>query len=69
MDIQDQHQNQSQISSITVTNQNEALQLLVYFINVAYKRNSFSLEEASKIYECIKMFSANTNTNSNSNST
>lgn len=64
MDIQSQHQ----LSSISISNQNEALQLLVYFINVAYKRNAFSLEEASKIYECIKMFSQNANSNTNTNS-
>lgn len=69
MDNQEQyqHQPQNQISSIPITNQNEAFQLLVYFINVAYKRNTFSLEEASKIYECIKMFSPNTNANTNTN--
>jgi hypothetical protein len=44
------------ISEVPVTNQNEALQMLVYFVNVAQKRGCYSLDEASKIYECIKIF-------------
>lgn len=59
MDQQSQQQNQQQsptVASIPVNSQNDALQLMVYFINVAYKRNAYSLDEAAKIYECVKMF-------------
>lgn len=40
-----------------ITDQNKALSLLVSFITLAQKRGSFTLEESSKIWECIKMFS------------
>ena len=41
---------------VEVTNENIALNLLVSFINVAHKRGVYSLDEAAKIWECIKMF-------------
>jgi hypothetical protein len=44
------------ISEVPVTNQNEALQMLVYFLNLAQKRGTFSIDESAKIYECIKIF-------------
>lgn len=47
---------QPQINDIPVTNQNEALQMLVYFIHLAQKRGTFTIEESAKIYECIKAF-------------
>lgn len=59
MDTSIQNQNQHQqipISEVPVTNQNEALQMIVYFINVAQKRGTYSLDESAKIYECIKLF-------------
>lgn len=51
-----QTQNQIPISEVPITNQNEALQMLVYFINVAQKRGTYSIDESAKIYECIKIF-------------
>lgn len=60
MDPSNQSQNQQvPISEVPITNQNEALQLLVYFINVAQKRGAYSIDEAAKIYECIKIFKNN----------
>lgn len=53
---QTQSHQQTHISDIPVTNQNEALQMLVYFINLAQKRGTYSIEESAKIYECIKIF-------------
>lgn len=53
---QSQQQPQMQINDIPVTNQNEALQMLVYFINLAQKRGTYSIDESAKIYECIKIF-------------
>ncbi len=50
------HNQQIPISEVPITNQNEALQMIVYFINLAQKRGSYSLDEAAKIYECIKIF-------------
>jgi hypothetical protein len=40
-----------------ITDQNKALSLLVSFITVAQKRGAFTLEESSKIWECVKAFS------------
>jgi hypothetical protein len=53
---QSQSQAQIQINDVPVTNQNEALQMLVYFINLAQKRGTYSIDESAKIYECIKIF-------------
>lgn len=51
-----QQQQNIKISDVPITNQNEALQMLVYFINVSQKRGTFTIDESAKIYECIKMF-------------
>jgi hypothetical protein len=56
MDPSNQNANQIPISEVPITNQNEALQMLVYFINLAQKRGTYSIEESAKIYECIKIF-------------
>ena len=50
------NQPQFQISEVPVNNQNEALQMIVYFINLAQKRGTYSIDESAKIYECVKMF-------------
>jgi hypothetical protein len=41
---------------IPVTDENSALNLLVGFVFLAHKRGVFSLEESSKIWECVKKF-------------
>lgn len=41
---------------VEVKDENTALNLLVSFINVAHKRGVYSIDEAAKIWECIKMF-------------
>ena len=33
-----------------------ALNLIVSFLNLAQRRGAFSLDESSKLWECIKMF-------------
>lgn len=53
---QQQPQQNIKVSDVPITNQNEALQMLVYFINVSQKRGTFTIDESAKIYECIKMF-------------
>lgn len=47
---------QTRLVDIQVTNQNEALQLIVTFLNLAQKRGAFTLDESAKLWECIKMF-------------
>jgi len=48
---------QTRLVDIPVTNQNEALQLIVTFLNLAQKRGSFTLDESAKLWECVKHFS------------
>ena len=48
--------NTKSLTSIEVTNENEALNLLVSFLNLAQRRGMFSFDESAKIWECIKMF-------------
>lgn len=53
---QEQPQKQRRVVDVAVNTQQDALQLLVTFINLGQKRGAFSLEESAKIWECIKMF-------------
>lgn len=39
-----------------VTNQNEALNLLIAFLTVAQKRGVFNIQESAKLWDCINMF-------------
>ena len=41
---------------IVVTDENIALNVLVSFLNLAQRRGIFSIDESSKIWECVKMF-------------
>jgi len=41
---------------VPINTQQEALQLIVTFLNLAQKRGSFSLDESAKLWECIKLF-------------
>ena len=41
---------------IPVNDENSALNIMVGFLSLAQKRGSFSIEESSKIWECIKIF-------------
>jgi hypothetical protein len=56
--ISDNTQQTIKLVDQEVTDQNKALNLLVSFINLAQKRGAFSLDESSKIWECIKYFTA-----------
>jgi hypothetical protein len=47
---------QVRLVDLPLTNQQEALQLIVTFLNLAQKRGTFSLDESAKLWECIKMF-------------
>jgi hypothetical protein len=41
---------------IAVTDENIALNVLVSFLNLAQRRGVFSIDESSKIWECVKVF-------------
>jgi hypothetical protein len=47
---------QVRLVDLPLNNQQEALQLIVTFLNLAQKRGAFSLDESAKLWECIKMF-------------
>ena len=42
--------------NLPVTNENEALNVMVDFLGLAQKRGCFAINEAAKIYECVKLF-------------
>jgi hypothetical protein len=47
---------QTRLVDVPVNNTQDALQLLVTFINLEQKRGAFTLDESAKLWECIKMF-------------
>ena len=47
---------QTRLVDVPVTNQNDALQLIVTFLNLAQKRGAFNFDESAKIWECVKQF-------------
>jgi len=46
----------TRLVDVPLNTQQDALQLLVTFLNLAQKRGSFTLDESAKLWECIKMF-------------
>lgn len=46
----------TRLVDVPVSNQNEALQLIVTFLNLGQKRGMFTLDESAKIWECIRFF-------------
>lgn len=44
------------LTQIPVDNQNVALNLLINFVNLAQRRGAYTLDEAAKIWECVKIF-------------
>ena len=44
------------LTDIPITSENVALNVLVSFVNLAQRRGAFSIDEAGKIWECIKKF-------------
>lgn len=47
---------QVRLVDIPLNTQQDALQLIVTFLNLAQKRGAFTLDESAKLWECIKMF-------------
>jgi hypothetical protein len=47
---------QVRLVDVPLNTQQDALQLIVTFLNLAQKRGSFTLDESAKLWECIKMF-------------
>jgi len=53
---QNEQKKQTRLVDIPITNQNEALQVIATFLNLAQKRGVFSIDESAKIWECLKFF-------------
>ena len=49
-------QQQANLLNVQVKNENDALNVMAGFLQVAQRRGAYSLAEASKIMECIKYF-------------
>ena len=47
------------LTDVEITNENMALNVLVSFLNLAQRRGVFSIDESSKIWECVKKFQKN----------
>jgi hypothetical protein len=47
---------QTRLVDIEIKNQNDALQLIVTFLNLAQKRGAFTLDESAKLWDCVKQF-------------
>jgi len=41
---------------LNVSNENDALNLIVSFLHLAQKRGAFNLQESAKIWDCVKLF-------------
>jgi hypothetical protein len=41
---------------VPITDENTSLNIMVAFLNLAQKRGAFTIDESSKIWECIKVF-------------
>jgi len=44
------------LNNVNVTNENEALNMMVTFLHIAQKRGAFNLQESAKIWECVQIF-------------
>ena len=46
----------SRLTSIEIDNEITALNVMVQFLGLAQKRGAFTIDEAAKIWECVKKF-------------
>ena len=53
---QPQQGQQVNLLELPVTNENEALNVMVNFLHLAQKRGCFAISESAKIFECVKVF-------------
>ena len=47
---------ETRLSDVEVKNEIAALNLMVQFLGLAQKRGASTIDEAAKIWECVKMF-------------
>jgi len=46
----------ARLMSMPIQNENDALNIIVSFLNIAQRRGAFSFDESAKIWDCIKRF-------------
>lgn len=49
-------QKEISILNVPVSDQNIALNVMVFFLNSAQRRGAFSIDESAKLWEAVKMF-------------
>ncbi len=49
-------QKEVSILNVPVSDQNIALNVMVFFLNSAQRRGAFSIDESAKLWEAVKMF-------------
>ncbi len=56
--VQQEQQQGQQVNllELPVTNENEALNVMVNFLHLAQRRGCFAIAESAKVYECVKIF-------------
>jgi hypothetical protein len=50
------NENGRKTSTINITDENTALNVMVSFLHLAQKRGVFNLQESAKVWECVKLF-------------
>jgi hypothetical protein len=50
---------EKKLTDVEIINENVALNVIVSFLNLAQRRGVFSIDESSKIWECVKKFQKN----------
>jgi len=60
---------QVRLVDVEITSDNAALNVMAGFLNLAQRRGAFSIDESSKIYECIKFFTQKTTNTEQSQTT
>jgi hypothetical protein len=50
----------ARLVDMPINNANEALNMLVTFLNLAQKRGAFTIDESAKIWSCIQFFNPTT---------
>ena len=53
---QPQQGQQVNLLDLPVTNENEALNVMVNFLHLAQRRGAFAIAESAKVYDCVKVF-------------
>lgn len=59
MPVVEEKKPEVKLVDVVVMDENVALNVIVSFLTLAQRRGAFTLEESSKIWECVKKFQKN----------